>query len=528
MNVSVTRSMAAVSNIRRDTEDLVEDTGRAYQSSRKLTDASAELDRSTADISRFADTSIGLIGEMETVAGSATRSIDELRGAIDEINAVVTLIAEIARQTNLLALNATIEAARAGAAGKGFAIVASEVKALSVETQRATEEVAAKIAHLQESAKANIESVGSIVGTIQRIRPVFGQVADAVGQQAHVTRDIGQVAGETLSFADEVAAKAKAIGTAMATAVDLTTSVSRISGMIGQTIGQVSRQLVTSLRQTPEGDRRRYDRWPAVLDGTIAIGSRSLPCRTLDLSLGGCLAAAEETVGLLAGVHGTVALAGIGEIRMTIVGRSPAGLHIRFEENQPALAAVAETVARLESEAKEEIERARSGAAAVSAIMTRLLDSQAISRSDLFDTDYRPITDTDPQQYETRGVAVLEREIRSTVDGILASDDSLVFAFLSDINGFAAVHNSIYSHPQRAGDPAWNMANARSRRIFDDRAGLLAARNTRPFLVQTYQRDMGGGVFTLIREVDAPVTVAGTHWGCCGRARRCRPGDVGF
>lgn len=62
-------------------------------------------------------------------------------------------------------------------------------------------------------------------------------------------------------------------------------------------------------------------------------------------------------------------------------------------------------------------------------------------------------------------------------------------------------------------DPSWNMANCRNRRIFDDRAGMRAAKNEEPVLLQTYRRDMGGGNFVVMKEVDAPIMVRGRRWG---------------
>jgi methyl-accepting chemotaxis protein len=75
------------------------------------------------------------------------------------------------------------------------------------------------------------------------------------------------------------------------------------------------------------------------------------------------------------------------------------------------------------------------------------------------------------------------------------------------------VHNAKYSQPQRPGEKAWNTANSRNRRIFDDRAGLSAARNVRPYIIQIYPRDMGNGVTIMMQEIDAPIRVFGKHWG---------------
>ena len=66
---------------------------------------------------------------------------------------------------------------------------------------------------------------------------------------------------------------------------------------------------------------------------------------------------------------------------------------------------------------------------------------------------------------------------------------------------------------QRPGDVAWNTANSRNRRMFNDPAGLAAARNLRSYLVQSYARDMGNGNTVMMREIDVPIRVQGRHWG---------------
>jgi methyl-accepting chemotaxis protein len=81
------------------------------------------------------------------------------------------------------------------------------------------------------------------------------------------------------------------------------------------------------------------------------------------------------------------------------------------------------------------------------------------------------------------------------------------------------VHNRAVSQPQRPGDPVWNNANSRNRRIFDDRTGITAARSTRPATVQAYRREVGDRI-VMVREVDAPIRVQGRHWGACRTAYR--------
>ena len=89
----------------------------------------------------------------------------------------------------------------------------------------------------------------------------------------------------------------------------------------------------------------------------------------------------------------------------------------------------------------------------------------------------------------------------------------MVYCIAVDRNGYVPTHNRKYCQPQRPGDVVWNTAHSRYRRIFDDRTGLASARNRRPFLLQTYRRDMGGGRFVLMKEASAPIEVQGRHWG---------------
>ncbi|RYI29166.1 MAG: methyl-accepting chemotaxis protein, partial [Acetobacteraceae bacterium] len=79
-------------------------------------------------------------------------------------------------------------------------------------------------------------------------------------------------------------------------------------------------------------------------------------------------------------------------------------------------------------------------------------------------------------------------------------------------NGYLPTHNARFSRPQ-GHDPVWNAANCRNRRIFADRVGLKAGRNTAAFLLQVYRRDMGGGNFRIMIDVSAPIIVRGRPWG---------------
>jgi methyl-accepting chemotaxis protein len=158
------------------------------------------------------------------------------------------------------------------------------------------------------------------------------------------------------------------------------------------------------------------------------------------------------------------------------------------------------------------IELVTAAAARVSALFEEGFATGVISLADLFDDDYKPIAGTQPQQHMTRFIAFTDRVLPPVQEEILDFSEKIVFCAAVDRNGFLPTHNRKFSHPQ-GGDPVWNAANCRNRRIFNDRTGLAAGRNKHRFLLQTYRRDMGGGTFKLMKDVSAPIVVQGRHWG---------------
>ena len=135
-----------------------------------------------------------------------------------------------------------------------------------------------------------------------------------------------------------------------------------------------------------------------------------------------------------------------------------------------------------------------------------------ITIDQLMDEKYREIARTDPKQYLTDYVAFTDRILPSIQDPIQKSDPRIVFSVAWAKGGYLPTHNPNYRLPQGP-DPVWNNANCRNRRLFSDRAVKKVAANTKPFLLQTYRRDMGGGNFVLMKDLSSPIFIRGRHWG---------------
>ena len=157
------------------------------------------------------------------------------------------------------------------------------------------------------------------------------------------------------------------------------------------------------------------------------------------------------------------------------------------------------------------VDVAVSSAKRISAIFEEAVTSGRITEAELFDENYVAIPGTDPQQCMTKFTKFTD-EVLPDVQEPPLEIPKVTFVVAIDRNGYLPTHNLKYSLPQGP-DPVWNAANCRNRRMFLDRTGLGAAQSERSFYLQTYRRDMGGGVFAMMKDASAPIYVFGKHWG---------------
>src|ERR1041385_2416340 len=221
--------------IRGQSESLAALAGQATDNATQLAGATEEFAQSSGEIGRQVREAGTLSEDAGHAASAAGKSLDGLKASSAEIGNVVSLISAIAKQTNLLALNATIEAVRAGDAGRGFAVLANEVKALSSATQNATEEIRRKIDQLQRDAQEPIAAVNRITTAIAAIRPVFAAVASAIEEQIATTGELSRSAADSSRFVTSVATSAGEIKRASARAEQSGAAIDR-SGQAAATL----------------------------------------------------------------------------------------------------------------------------------------------------------------------------------------------------------------------------------------------------------------------------------------------------
>jgi methyl-accepting chemotaxis protein len=504
-----------LSDIRQRTNTLTEHTSTAKQTAATFSQAADKFSHSADGI----NSQVREAGRLADQAGDAAReagaNVDRLRESSAAIGNVVNLIATIAKQTTLLALNSTIEAARAGDAGRGFAVVASEVKALAVQTQNATEEIKQKIDALQQDAATSIDAVHRISAAIDAIRPVFGNVNQAVAEQGATTNEMASNAAIASNFIASVGNSASDIDAATQQAETHGTTMAQAGEAVARFTEKLKSRCAVLLRRD-DSDWRMRERLPCHLDNEIAArgGQARLQAPVYEISLEGLLICGPAAQTLPLGSTLAAKLSGIGDCQVRCVKATPAGMQAEFVAPTAALSnAIEDVLWAIHDENTELVTRAMEAGETLNKMFDDAINSHAISVDDLFDENYVEIPGTNPMQHRTRFLDWTERALPAFQEAFLARDKRMTFCAVVDRNGYLPVHNKIYSQPQRPGDVAWNTANSRNRRIFNDMAGLAAGRNTRSYLIQSYARDMGNGVTVMMREIDVPLRVQGRHWG---------------
>ncbi len=199
MRMTAADLLSASSDAAHRVESAVRTSNDASSNVESAAAAANEMASSITEIARRLSQSADVVRVTVGEAQATNQDIDALAQAAQKIGDVVKLIRGIAEQTNLLALNATIEAARAGEAGRGFSVVASEVKSLAVQTATATEDISAQIMAVQHSIRKAVDAIGRISQRMGEIDDYTSAVGDSVQEQSVVT---GEISHNVTSAAD--------------------------------------------------------------------------------------------------------------------------------------------------------------------------------------------------------------------------------------------------------------------------------------------------------------------------------------
>lgn len=170
-------------------------------------------------------------------------NITHLNQSIYDINDIISIIREIAEQTKLLALNASIEAARAGTTGQGFAVVAGEIKELSIKTQQATKEVMEKVAAIEKASSAFVGNLHDIDKRVHELNSVTSNIMKAVNEQKDLTDSIADLTCQTSENTRKVSSSIEEVSSAASRTRTLSQQVHNYSD-------EIAKQLTNLLEET--------------------------------------------------------------------------------------------------------------------------------------------------------------------------------------------------------------------------------------------------------------------------------------
>ncbi len=202
---------ASAQNMEITAQSLAAAAEQTNKQSSTVSAASEELAASVNEISRQIAESTRVVNSAVGEANKSEQMVTNLVTAAQKISAVSQIITDIAEQTNLLALNATIEAARAGEAGKGFAVVASEVKNLANQTAKATEEIETQINGIQDSSQTTAAAIRQIANIIAQVSEITTSISSAVEEQSAATQEVSSNISGVTQAAEETGSSSSSV-----------------------------------------------------------------------------------------------------------------------------------------------------------------------------------------------------------------------------------------------------------------------------------------------------------------------------
>jgi methyl-accepting chemotaxis protein len=388
----------------------------------------------------------------------------------------------------------------------------------SQAVQSTTSAAVVEIVQSRSAVDTAVKHIAELVEAVGRMEARLSAVGSALSQVAKVSGSIEAIAKQTNLLALNATIEAARAGTAgrgfavVASEVkslaegtrqatqQISDTMRDLDGQIGSLIGESSDASLRA-KSAGEGAQQISGIIARVHQGIASVGQEiDGVARAATSNLGHCDTVITELSELAKGVdlssrdlkHANDRAAKLLETSEDLIALiADSGVET---SDAPLIRVVIDTAKRISAEFEAAIGRGE------------------ITVDQLMDEKYREIAGTDPKQYLTDYVAFTDRALPSIQDPIQKSDPRIAFCVAWAKGGYLPTHNPNYRLPQGP-DPVWNNANCRNRRLFNDRAVKKVADNTKPFLLQTYRRDMGGGNFVLMKDLSSPIVIRGRHWG---------------
>ena len=310
-----------------------DETVRAAEGSHAMNQAAGQLSdqviRAITEISEQVRRGSGLGREAVVRANASRATIDALARAANQIGDIVTVINDIASQTNLLALNATIEAARAGEAGRGFSVVASEVKMLATQTGKSTGQIGAKVAEIQATTREVVAALSNVAEAIDQLSDVTVSVSAAIEQQRNAAENFAAGARETSAATSNVVGRMVGIADMVQRSRATAQGVSAVAEAMQSTSQILCREIPDIVRKAVNADLREFPRYEVKLTARLERDDQVVEVTVHDISEGG--ARIDDPENLAVGDRVALTLPGMKAITAEVVRNSGDGFGICFK-----------------------------------------------------------------------------------------------------------------------------------------------------------------------------------------------------
>ncbi len=456
--------------------------------------------------------------EMTAGPSDAERLVDRLA---DRIGGLGVELADVAGNVQEVASRVGDQSQRFGHLQKTAETMVSANHGIASASQAVHAAASAAVGEITESRGAvegAVRHIAELIEAVGRIETRLGAVGNALADVAKVSGAIEAIAKQTNLLALNAtieAARAGAAGRGFAVVAsevkNLAEATRQATHQIGDTVRGLDGQVGGLINESSEASARAKNA------GEGAHQIQSIIARVQD----GFTRVGAEIDGVAKAATSNLAHCDtvIEELRTLAKGVDLSSTHLKQADGKIAklLDVSEELIAMIVDSGVETsdaplvrvvVDTAKTIASAFEAAIAR----GDISLQQLMDENYREIAGTDPKQYMTNYVDFTDKILPAIQDPIQKSDPRIVFCVAWAKGGYLPTHNPNYRLPQGK-DPVWNNANCRNKRLFNDRAVKKVAANTKPFLLQTYRRDMGGGNFVLMKDLSSPIVVQGRHWG---------------
>jgi len=460
----------------------------------------------------------GTTASPRTNASPSERLVDQLA---NEIGGLGVELADVAGNVQEVASRVSTQSERFGhlqTTAKAMVSANHDIAGASRSVQSATSAAVGEITQSRAVVETAVNHIAELIEAVGRIETRLGSVSSALSEVAKVSKAIEAIAKQTNLLALNAtieAARAGSAGRGFAVVANevksLAEATRQATNQIGETVRGLDGQVGNLIGESGEASHRAKNAGEGaaqiesiiarVQDGFTRVGNEiDGVTRAANANLGHCDQVIEELNNLAKGV----------DLSSTELKHADERVSRLLDISETLIAMIADS--GVETSDGPLIRIVAAAAKRISAAFESAIERGEIGFGQLMDENYREIPGTDPKQYLTDYVEFTDRILPPIQDPIQKSDSRIVFCVAWAKGGYLPTHNPNYRLPQGK-DPVWNNANCRNRRLFNDRAVKKVAANTKPYLLQTYRRDMGGGNFVLMKDLSSPIFIRGRHWG---------------